>query len=185
MMRRCAFSVVYLVSIAIVVFSMVYADPQVRRFLTVVRLWSKKLDLIDASVGKLNSYTLTLLALFHLQVNIAPALLPPLHHFFDEDTDRGRPGDLAQGSLEQMARFSEIIRDRTVACVKEFQASRSHDSSSSSSPSSDGWIFFKFVAWLHSLVKMWGSRSEDIEESSLAWAPCTWRGTWIQFRVQR
>ncbi|EIE23385.1 hypothetical protein COCSUDRAFT_41642 [Coccomyxa subellipsoidea C-169] len=95
-----------------VVKALVRLDGRFEQMLRVIKVWSGAHGLNDASNGTFNTFALSLMVLFHLQLR-RPAVLPPLHELFRDahDATFTRPLHLGQeispGMLEAFQAAAE------------------------------------------------------------------------------
>ncbi|KAK9905558.1 hypothetical protein WJX75_002111 [Coccomyxa subellipsoidea] len=95
-----------------VVKALAEVDFRFAQMLRVIKVWSAAHGLNDASNGTFNTFALSLMVLFHLQMR-RPAVLPPLHELFRDSSDAfaSRPlhmgQDIRPGVLEAFQAAAE------------------------------------------------------------------------------
>lgn len=110
----------------------------------IVKLWAKLHGLNDGAAGTFNSWSLTLMVLFHLQT-VRPAILPPLWClFYDQAPQETEPRLLQQPGLD-LSRAAGIARER-VGCAAGFGAANGSSLFS---------LFASFIASYYGITQQW------------------------------
>ncbi|KAG9453105.1 hypothetical protein H6P81_006009 [Aristolochia fimbriata] len=88
-------------------------DERFRDMVLLVKEWAKTRDINDPKNGTLNSFSLTLLVIFHFQT-CNPSILPPLKHIFDGNIADQLIGMRSYASIETtcLANVERFKRER-------------------------------------------------------------------------
>ncbi|XAR71993.1 Polynucleotide adenylyltransferase [Bertholletia excelsa] len=129
-------------------------DGRFREMVLLVKEWAKAHNINDPKSGTLNSYTLSLLVIFHFQT-CAPALLPPLEEIY--------PGNLADDLRGGRAAAERHIKETCAENITKFRL----NSSRKRNPSSLSVLFILFL-----------EKFFDINSRALEQGICLYTGQW-------
>ncbi|KAF6176031.1 hypothetical protein GIB67_032654 [Kingdonia uniflora] len=100
-------------------------DERFRDMVLLVKEWAKSQNINDPKSGTLNSYSLTLLVIFHFQT-CKPAILPPLYEIYDGNITSDLKGERldAEKSIQDIcsaniARFKSSLRNANRSSLSE------------------------------------------------------------------
>ncbi|KAL0048376.1 hypothetical protein WJX82_001914 [Trebouxia sp. C0006] len=139
-------------------------DSRFGSLVRLVKLWAGAHDMNDASAGTFNSFALTLMVAFHLQMQ-QPPILPPLCALFQQSPDvlKGRP--LHAG---QQAREGVLEACGEQACTKFVGYGQANSASLTE-------LLASFFVLYHTAVQRWSrERSTGLRYVRIS----TWCGTW-------
>ncbi|KAK3031927.1 hypothetical protein RJ639_036723 [Escallonia herrerae] len=143
-------------------------DGRFRDMVLLVKEWAKAHDINDSTSGTLNSYSLSLLIIFHLQTCV-PAILPPLKEIY--------PGNMIHDLTGVRAVAEKHIEEVCAVNINRFRAQRSRVINRSSVSQ----LFLSFLAKYSDIsltaseqgISPHSGRWEDIE-GNMTWLPRTY-----------
>lgn len=129
-------------------------DGRFRDMVLMVKEWANAHDINSSKTGTLNSYSLSLLVIFHFQTCV-PAILPPLKEIYPRNVVEDLTGvrDLAE----------RRIKETSAANIARFKSDRSRILNRSSLSE----LFVSFLA-----------KFSDIDSMALEQGICTYNGQW-------
>ncbi|EPS67904.1 hypothetical protein M569_06872 [Genlisea aurea] len=138
------------------------------RFRDLVKEWAKTHQINDSRNGSFNSYSLTLLVIFHLQT-LEPAILPPLKEIY--------PGNMSETLTGERNVAVKNVEDICAVNIKRIKM----DKSRWTNRSSLSHLFISFLAKLSEIcceastkgISPFAGQSEDIS-SNTSWQPKTY-----------
>ncbi|XP_059628091.1 protein HESO1 [Cornus florida] len=140
-------------------------DGRFRDMVLLVKEWAKAHNINDPKFGTLNSYSLSLLVIFHFQTCV-PAILPPLREIY--------PGNLVDGLTGVRADAERHIEETCAANIFRFKEDRSRIVNRSSLSE----LFISFLSQFSSMrasehgICTYTGQWEDID-SNMRWMPKT------------
>nr|XP_043619531.1 protein HESO1 [Erigeron canadensis] len=143
-------------------------DPRFRDMVLIVKEWAKAHGINDPKNGTLNSYSLSLLIIFHFQT-CEPAILPPLSEFY--------PGNMAADLTGIRAIAEKNIEDIVSANTNRIKSDRSRMINTSSMAD----LFISFLAKFSDInlkaetqgISTHNGQWEDIN-TNMIWQPKTY-----------
>ncbi|XP_059297425.1 protein HESO1 isoform X4 [Lycium ferocissimum] len=143
-------------------------DGRFRDMVLLVKEWAKAHNINDSKTGTLNSYTLSLLVVFHFQTCV-PAILPPLKEIY--------PGNMADDLTGVRASAEKFIEEACATNINRLTSNKSLAINKSSLSE----LFISFIAKfcdISSRASVQGicpftGQWEDIE-SNMRWLPKTY-----------
>ncbi|KAL3647308.1 hypothetical protein CASFOL_008276 [Castilleja foliolosa] len=143
-------------------------DGRFRDLVLLVKEWAKAHHINDSKSGTLNSYSLSLLVVFHLQT-LVPAILPPLKEIY--------PGNMTDDLIGVRAVAEKHIEDICGENINRVKSNRSRYINRSSLSQ----LFISFLAKFSDIcsrasiqgVSPYAAQLEDID-SNMRWLPKTY-----------
>ncbi|XP_071685721.1 protein HESO1 [Rutidosis leptorrhynchoides] len=143
-------------------------DRRFRDMVLIVKEWAKAHDINDSKTGTLNSYSLSLLIVFHFQT-CEPAILPPLSEIY--------PGNMAADLKGVRAVAEKNIEEICSANIKRIKLERSRNINGSSLAD----LFISFLAKFSDIslraatqgISPHNGQWEDID-TNMIWQPKTY-----------
>lgn len=130
-------------------------DSRFRELVFLIKYWAKAHNINDPKSGTLNSFSLSLLIIFHLQMQ-SPPILPPFKDIYNGDVAR----ELAGGRNKDERQIEEECKLN----VEKFKRQRfGRDNKSTISE-----LFVSFFAQYTKVAPLW----------SQGWTVCTFTGKW-------
>ncbi|CAG9465507.1 unnamed protein product [Pedinophyceae sp. YPF-701] len=148
---------------------MAQLDARVRPLLLAAKMRSKcpHAKIVDASAGLFNSFSISLLALFHLQT-VSPPVVPPMWTLF--------PGFAADGPRPLDAtRHDDAARENLESAMIE-RARALRTEWASENTCSVGELLASFLVRLDAMI----GACDRTGAAFLGYAPCVWRGAWVR-----
>ncbi|KAJ9684343.1 hypothetical protein PVL29_016695 [Vitis rotundifolia] len=130
-------------------------DGRFRDLVLLVKEWARAHDINNSKTGTLNSYSLSLLVVFHLQT-CRPAILPPLKEIY--------PGNVADDLIGVRAVVEGQIEGTSAANINRFKRDRSRVPNQSSLSE----LFISFLA-----------KFADISSRASEQGICPYTGQWV------
>lgn len=130
-------------------------DGRFRDLVLLVKEWARAHDINNSKTGTLNSYSLSLLVVFHLQT-CRPAILPPLKEIY--------PGNVADDLIGVRAVVEGQIEETSAANINRFKRDRSRAPNRSS-------LSELFISFLAKFVDITSRASEQ--------GICPYTGQWV------
>ncbi|KAL9226623.1 hypothetical protein vseg_002413 [Gypsophila vaccaria] len=127
-------------------------DPRFRDMVLLVKEWAKAKGINNPKSGTFNSYSLSLLVIFHFQTCV-PAILPPLQDLY--------PGNMADELIGIRADMEKRIEEIAVSNIARFQKAKRTNHSSLSE------LFISFLG-----------KFLDISARTTEQGVCTYSGQW-------
>ncbi|XP_073036608.1 protein HESO1-like isoform X3 [Primulina eburnea] len=143
-------------------------DDRFRDLVLLVKEWAKAHNINDPKSGTLNSYSLSLLVVYHLQT-LEPAILPPLREIY--------PGNMIEDLTGVRAAAVKHIEDICAVNINRFKSNRSRLMINRSSLAE---LFISFLAKFADIcsraseqgISPFSGRRQDIY-SNMRWLPYT------------
>ncbi|KAL6980589.1 Protein heso1 [Sarracenia purpurea var. burkii] len=129
-------------------------DGRFRNMVLLVKEWAKAHGINDSKSGTLNSYSLSLLIIFHFQTCV-PALLPPLKEIY--------PGNMVDDLTGVRAVAERQIEEMCAENITKFRSDKSRNRNRSSLSE----LFISFIA-----------KFSDIRSRALEEGICPYTGQW-------
>ncbi|XP_034704636.1 protein HESO1 isoform X2 [Vitis riparia] len=130
-------------------------DGRFRDLVLLVKEWARAHDINNSKTGTLNSYSLSLLVVFHLQT-CRPAILPPLKEIY--------PGNVADDLIGVRALVEGQIEETSAENINRFKRERSRVPNRSSLSE----LFISFLA-----------KFADISSRASEQGICPYTGQWV------
>ncbi|KAG9151474.1 hypothetical protein Leryth_015088 [Lithospermum erythrorhizon] len=143
-------------------------DGRFRDLVLLVKEWARAHNINDPKAGTLNSYSLSLLVIFHFQTCV-PAILPPIREIY--------PGNMVDDLRGVRADVEEHIKKTCEVQIYKFKTNRSRKINRSSLPQ----LFISFLAKFSDIslrapshgISIYNSQWEEIE-NNMSWLPKTY-----------
>ncbi|GAV70323.1 hypothetical protein CFOL_v3_13821 [Cephalotus follicularis] len=133
-------------------------DNRFRDMVLLVKEWAKAHDINNSKAGTFNSYSLSLLVIFHFQTCV-PAILPPLRDIY--------PGNVVDDLIGVRANAERDIAERCVSNIARFRSDKFRPVNRSS-------LCELFVSFL--------AKFSDIRLRGSELGICTFTGKWEEIR---